>query len=131
MSAKDGLGYSIWKIFVALFLLTSLEVAWGMYLREPRWLLWTGLLGCALVKGLLIFMYFMHMKFERILVWSLILPTPLLIMIIFLFIRPDISRNSLRDNPNGAMLNSQGKVEIMQREFHSAHEAEPAAPSAK
>ena len=129
MSAKDGLGYSIGKIFIALFLLTGLEVAWGMYLREPRWLLWSGLLTCALIKGQLIFMYFMHMKFERILVWALILPTPLLIMIFFLFISPDVSRNKLRDHPNGAMLNPEGKVEIMQRAFHSVHGGEPVAPA--
>ncbi len=130
MSSKDGLGYSIWKIFIALFALTAIEVAWGMYLRDPRWLLWGGLLICAAIKGLLIFMYFMHMKFERWIVWSMVLPTPFLIAVIFFYISPDITRNHLRDHPNGAMLNAEGKVEIMQRQFHAAPHGEPAAPAA-
>jgi hypothetical protein len=101
-----------------------------MFFREPRWFLWSGLLICALLKALLIFMYFMHMKFERWLVWSLVLPTPLLIAVIMLAVSPDGSYNGLRDHPNGAMLNDQGRVEIMQRTFHAHGQAasQPAAP---
>lgn len=111
--AKDGLGYSIGKIFIALFVLTAIEVAWGMFFREPRWFLWSGLLICALLKALLIFMYFMHMKFERWLVWSLILPTPLLMVVFFGYITKDVAYNEVRDYPNGMMMNSKGDVVTM------------------
>jgi cytochrome c oxidase subunit IV len=108
--AKDGLGYSIWKIFIALFVLTIIEVAWGIWFREPRWFLWSGLMICATIKGLLIFMYFMHMKFERWLVWALVLPTPLLMLAFFGYITKDLAFNEVRDYPNGMMMNSAGKV---------------------
>lgn len=108
--AHDGLGYSIWRIFVALFALTAIEVAWGMFFRDPRWLLWSGLLICALLKGLLIFMYFMHMKFERWLVWSLILPTPLLMVVFFGYITKDVAYNDNRDYANGMMMNDEGVI---------------------
>lgn len=111
--AKDELGYSIGKIFITLFVLTAIEVAWGMFFRDPRWLLWSGLLVCALIKSLLIFMYFMHMKFERLLVWSLILPTPLLVLVFFGYITKDASYNDNRDYANGMMMNSTGKVVTM------------------
>jgi cytochrome c oxidase subunit IV len=111
--AKDGLGYSIGKIFIVLFALTAIEVAWGMFFRDPRWFLWSGLLICALLKGILIFMYFMHMKFERVLVWSLILPTPLLMLVFFGYITKDMAYNEIRDYPNGMMINSAGEVVTM------------------
>jgi hypothetical protein len=45
MAHGKDMGYSIFRIFVVLFVLTAVEVAWGMFLREPRWLLWVGLLS--------------------------------------------------------------------------------------
>jgi len=121
MSTHQGLGYSIGKIFAVLFALTALEVAWGMWFREPRWFLWSGLLICALVKGGLIFCYFMHMRFERWLIWSLILPTPLLVIVIFGYVTPDVSFNARRDYPNGSMMDSNGKLVMMSERIDEAH----------
>lgn len=132
MSSKEGLGYSVLKIFVVLFALTVIEVAWGIWFREPRWFLWSGLLVCALLKGLLIFMYFMHMRFERFLVWSLILPTPLLVLVIFGYVTPDLAYNGRRDYPNGMMMNHEGRVVPMIEMIHEAggHQGQtPAAPA--
>jgi len=130
---KHGLGYSIGKIFTALFVLTAIEVAWGMFFRDPRWFLWSGLLICAMIKGLLIFMYFMHMKFERWLVWSLILPTPLLMLVFFGYITKDVSFNDNRDYPNGMMMNHEGRVvpmSEMKSEAHGSHGASHDTPAA-
>ena len=124
---KQGLGYSIGKIFIALFVLTAVEVAWGMFFREPRWFLWSGLLICALLKALLIFMYFMHMKFERWLVWSLILPTPLLMLVFFGYITKDVAYNEVRDYPNGTMLNSRGEMVPMDAMLEDAKPRDGAA----
>lgn len=127
---KQGLGYSIGKIFIALFVLTAIEVAWGMFFREPRWFLWSGLLICALLKALLIFMYFMHMKFERWLVWSLILPTPLLMLVFFGYITKDVAFNENRDYANGMMMDHEGRVVPMSEMMKEAHAHEGAAPEA-
>lgn len=120
MSSHDGLGYSIGKIFMALFALTAIEVAWGMFFREPRWFLWSGLLICALLKGILIFVYFMHMRFERFLIWSMILPTPLLVIVIFGYVTPDLAFNERRDYPNGSMMDSEGRMVLMSERIEEA-----------
>jgi hypothetical protein len=90
--------------------LTAIEVAWGMFLREPRWALWSGLLICMLIKGLLIFMYFMHMKFERWIVWSLIVPTPALVAVVLFANMPDTAYNDQRDHPVGYRIDKTGNV---------------------
>jgi cytochrome c oxidase subunit IV len=125
----DGLGYSVWRIFLILFFLTGAEVAWGMMLHsQPHWILWGGLIAFALAKGLLIFMYFMHMKFERFLIWSLILPTPLLIMVVLFALMPDLSFNDRRDYAVGRSLAPDGQVVDMvtnplSHEADSGHDA--------
>jgi len=84
------------KIFFILFVATMVEVAWGLTFEgSSRWLLWSGLLICAYYKGLLIFQYFMHMKFEGWIVKCLIAPTLPLIAIILLALSPDVSNNDL------------------------------------
>ena len=132
--AKDGLGYNVLKIFIALFVLTAIEVAWAMpaFIRDHRALLWGGLLLCAGLKAALIFMYFMHMRYERWLIWSLILPTPLLVVVIFGYVTKDVARNDYRDYPNGMMINHEGRVVPMMEMIHEAqgHGAEPAAEAA-
>ena len=61
------------KIFIALFVLTALEVLWGYAFgvwfvgegeQANRLVLWGGLLAFAFFKGWLIAVYFMHLKFE-------------------------------------------------------------------
>jgi len=56
------------RIFYALFILTAAEVLWGyafgVWWDLGRPLLWSGLIGMALAKALLIAAYFMHLKFE-------------------------------------------------------------------
>jgi cytochrome c oxidase subunit IV len=132
--AKDGLGYNVLKIFIALFVLTAIEVAWAMpsFIRDHRVLLWGGLLLCAGLKAGLIFMYFMHMRFERWLVWSLILPTPLLVFVIFGYVTKDLAGNDYRDYPNGMMMNHEGRIVPMMEMIDEAqgHAAEPAGAPA-
>lgn len=111
MSHGKDLGYSIGKIFLWLFGLTALEVAWGLFLREPQWLLWSGLIACMIVKGLLIFMYFMHMKFERWIIWGLIVPTPFLVAVVLFANMPDtVFNEDIRVHPVGYLIDGSGKV---------------------
>ena len=107
---KD-IGYSIFRIFIVLFVLTAIEVVWGMFFRDPRWLLWFGLITCMVIKGLLIFMYFMHMRFERFIVWSLVVPTPALVAIVVCALLPDVAFNDdHRDHPVGYLIDKTGEV---------------------
>ena len=110
MAHGKDIGYSISRVFWALFALTAIEVAWGMFLREPRWVLWSGLIVCMIVKGLLIFMYFMHMRFERWILWSLIGPTPILVAIVLFANMPDTAYNEQRDHPIGYLIDQSGEV---------------------
>ncbi len=88
------------KIFAALFIFTALEVLWGYafgvwFVEEGaeanRLILWGGLLFFAFLKGWLIAVYFMHLKFEGWVVKSLIIPTPFLIVVIFGYVVPDVA----------------------------------------
>jgi cytochrome c oxidase subunit IV len=131
MSTKDDLGYNVLKIWIILFSCTALEVMWGMFLRPPtfpRWLLWGGLLVFALIKGLYILMYFMHMKFERFIVWSLILPTPLLVAVILCALMPDLAfKDDLRDYPLGNMVQDGQSVDVFELAYPPyGHHAEHA-----
>ena len=96
MSESDDKNFSAEKIFLALFILTALEVGWGYaghYLDWGRLMLWGGLLFFAFFKGWYIAVYFMHLKFEGWVVKSLILPTPFLIMVIFGYVMPDVAND--------------------------------------
>ncbi len=82
------------KIFITLFILTAVEVAWGSLVPyEMKPALWGGLLIFAFWKGILIFQYFMHMKFEGWIVKCLIAPTPILILIVYFALLPDVALN--------------------------------------
>ena len=86
--------FSVNKIFWTLLILTAVEGAWGKWIPYDRkWLLWGGLLIFAFWKGLLIYMYFMHMKFEGWIVKGLIAPTPVLIAVLIFALMPDVSFN--------------------------------------
>ena len=131
MSANhDSLGYSVFRVFIILFVLTVLEVAWGLgFASAPRIVLWGGLLVFAFAKAALIFMYFMHMKYEKVLVWSLIVPTIPLMGIILFALMPDLSFNSQRDYPVGRRIDVEGNVVdmITAGEHAQPHDAEAGA----
>ena len=112
MSANhESLGYSVFRVFIILFVLTVGEVAWGYgFHGAHKAVLWGGLMIFALAKGALILMYFMHMKYEKMLIWSLILPTLPLMCIVVFALMPDLSFNSLRDDPVANRLDSEGNV---------------------
>ena len=90
----DSKHFSAEKVFGGLFLFTILEVGWGVAGKHFGWnrpMLWGGLLFFASLKGWLIAVYFMHLKFEGWVVKALVLPTPFLIMVIFGYVMPDVA----------------------------------------
>src|ERR1043166_8174138 len=98
--------FSANKIFVTLFILTALEVAWGAFLfkHSPHIVKWGGLIIFAFWKGILIYTYFMHMKFEGWIVKCLIAPTPFLIAVVVFALMPDVSNNEHLVYPVGSQL---------------------------
>jgi caa(3)-type oxidase subunit IV len=95
----DGEHFSENKIFIQLLVFTLLEVGWGLAGKHFGWnrmMLWGGLLFFAFLKGWLIAVYFMHLKFEGWVVKSLILPTPFLVMVIFGYVMPDVADDESR-----------------------------------
>ena len=101
------------KIFYALFIFTAVEVAWGyMIPYHIKWLLWGGLLGFAFLKGFLILMYFMHMKFEGWICKCLVAPTPLLMMIVFFALIPDVASNDRMNYDIGDQLDPVFGVQV-------------------
>lgn len=100
--SDDSKHFSPDKIFIWLFLFTALEVGWGMIARDwGKLSLWGGLGFFAFLKAWLIAVYFMHLKFEGWVVKSLMIPTPLLILVIYGYVSPDIQHGYEEDTPAG------------------------------
>jgi cytochrome c oxidase subunit 4 len=97
MSDHEQHGFDATKIFLALLVLTLVEVGWS-FLPMGKFFLWGGLLTMAFMKAFLIFTYFMHMKFEGWIVKCLIAPTPVLIMVVIFACMPDVGANKRMDH---------------------------------
>lgn len=125
--SHDGMHFSAEKVFLGLFAFTILEVGWGLAGKHFGWnrpMLWGGLLFFASLKGWLIAVYFMHLKFEGWVVKSLILPTPFLIMVIFGYVMPDVANKKGRlIHPVGSELDPKTGlvVENMSEGWHPDH----------
>jgi len=104
MSGHDS-DFDANKVFLALFILTALEVAWGLFMPGPHWWVWGGLISMAFAKGLLILQYFMHFKFEGWIVKCLVAPTPFLIAYLWAILSTEFAHNTQVDEPIGAMVN--------------------------
>jgi cytochrome c oxidase subunit IV len=106
MSDADNKHFSPERIFLFLFALTALEVGWGYAGYGFDWgkvMLWGGLLFFAAYKAWLIAVYFMHLKFEGWVVWTLLLPTPFLVLVIMGYVGSDVGDDQHHIHPIGAM----------------------------
>ncbi len=101
---SDDHQFNAERIFIQLFILTAVEVAWGYAFADSgRPLLWGGLIFAAIWKAWLIAQHFMHFKYEGWIIKSLIIPTPFLIAYVMVMISPDISRSDRLVEPIGAV----------------------------
>jgi caa(3)-type oxidase subunit IV len=131
----DDHGFDANKIFWVLFVLTAVEVGWSMVFKHvpmlhgvPIGVMWAGLLGFAFWKGALIYMYFMHMKFEGPIVKWLMRPTPVLIAIVVFALMPDVGTNERLVYPVGSQLDKSGTapgkvVPMLEKADHGEHAA--------
>ena len=124
--------FSANKIFLTLFILTAAEVVWGAYLfkHSPHLVKWGGLIVFAFWKGILIYTYFMHMKFEGWIVKCLIAPTPILIAVVVFALMPDVSNNEHLVYPVGSQLDKSnthpGRIVPMTDAPHEETKSPPA-----
>ena len=127
--AEDNKHFNAEKVFIWLFVLTIAEVGYGFAGSAFDWNrlpLWSGLMIFAFFKGWLIAIYFMHLKFEGWVVKAMLVPTPLLILVIYGFTSPDISRSDVLDHPIGAQYD--GVTGAIVRDMgvsDAAHDDEP------
>jgi cytochrome c oxidase subunit 4 len=79
------------KVFAALIILTIITVGIGIYLRFPQEIINVLLaLLVASIKGSLVAMYFMHLKFEGKLIYLIFISPLVLCVILVLALLPDI-----------------------------------------
>ncbi len=111
MSNHEEHGFNSTRIFLMLLALTAIEVLLSFVQVRwtdgimPKYVYWAALGGFAFWKGLLIYSYFMHMKFEGWIVKCLIIPTPILIIVVLAALTPDIAVNHKLMAPIGYMVN--------------------------
>lgn len=100
------------KVFIWLFIFTAAEVGYGMaFAGMNKLFLWSGLGFFAFLKGWLIMVYFMHLKFEGWVVKSMLIPTLLLMGVIWGYVSPDVAHSNIIDHPIGSMYdNASGDV---------------------
>lgn len=123
--AHDEHGFNANKIFITLFILTAVEVGWSIVFKHhSHWIKWGALCVFAFWKGMLIYTYFMHMKFEGWIVKALVAPTPILIAILVCALMPDVSFNDKLVYPVGTQLDKSapptGRVTSMLDHPHEA-----------
>jgi cytochrome c oxidase subunit 4 len=78
------------KVFLTLLVFTVLEYAFAGLAQESFGLLVGGLVCMALVKALLVALYFMHVRIEGRWVYLLIVPALFLATVLILALYPDI-----------------------------------------
>ncbi len=95
------------KVWVALLVLTVLEYGYARLLAGGFHVLLVGLLVLALIKAVLVGMYFMHVRFEGRWVYFFIVPVTILAAILVIALVPDIALETVgtRQNDN-EVLNS-------------------------
>src|SRR5262245_9026047 len=79
------------KVFVALFILTLITVGIGIYMRFPQEIINVLLaLAVASVKGALVALFFMHLKYEGKLIYLIFIVPLMLCVILIMALLPDI-----------------------------------------
>ena len=88
MSAEQ-VSHPYYKVFAWLTALTIAEIAWGVYVQEPRFLLIAGLSILAAIKAAMVGLYYMHLKYEGKVIWAVILFPIILVGVMIAGLLPD------------------------------------------
>jgi cytochrome c oxidase subunit 4 len=63
--SEEQVSHPYYKVFAWLTALTIAEIAWGLYVQEPRFLLIAGLSILAAIKAAMVGLYYMHLRWDR------------------------------------------------------------------
>lgn len=77
-------------VFGWLFVLTALEVG-VIYLPIPHLMIAAALVIMAVVKASLVAVYFMHLKFERVVIWWIAVIPAILCVFLILMLIPELA----------------------------------------
>jgi len=82
-------------VFYALIVLTILELAWASLIHPlvPRI---SGLIIMAVIKALLVAMYFMHLKFEGRMIYTILVASLCLAAVLVFALMPDMTYSAPR-----------------------------------
>jgi len=78
-----------YKIFAWLTAFTVAEIAWAVWFVDFRIVLILGLGMMAALKAALVGLYYMHLKYERGLIWGAILFPVVLVVVMIVGFLPD------------------------------------------
>jgi len=76
-------------VFIWLAVLTVIEVAL-VYMPVHKYVIATGLIGLAVSKASLVAIYFMHLKFERKVLWWIAMVPAILCVFLILMLLPEL-----------------------------------------
>ena len=83
------ISHPYYKVFAWLTALTIAEIAWGLYVQEPRFLLIGGLAILAAIKVAMVGLFYMHLKYEGKLIWAVIIFPIILVGVMIVGLLPD------------------------------------------
>ncbi|MHC4547465.1 MAG: cytochrome C oxidase subunit IV family protein [Planctomycetota bacterium] len=86
---SDHAAAPYYKVFAWLTAFTVAEIAWAIWFLEFRHVLVIGLGMMAATKAALVGLYYMHLKYERKLIWGVILFPVLLVLVMIVGLLPD------------------------------------------
>lgn len=87
--SEEHVSHPYYKVFAWLTALTIAEIAWGVYVQEPRFLLISGLAILAAIKAAMVGLYYMHLKYEGKLIWAVIIFPVILVGVMIAGLLPD------------------------------------------
>ena len=87
--SEEQVSHPYYKVFAWLTALTIAEIAWGLYVQEPRFLLIAGLSILAAIKAAMVGLYYMHLKYEGKVIWAVILFPVILVGVMIAGLLPD------------------------------------------
>ncbi len=88
------------KVFLVLLVFTVIEYFYAMIFKDAFTVLVLGLMTCAIIKAGLVGWYFMHLKFEGLWVYYMLVPAAILACVLIFGLIPDIANPPGEDEDN-------------------------------
>ncbi len=86
-----------WKVFTSLAIFTAIEYFYAQIFASSFAVLVLGLMTWAIIKAVLVGLYFMHLKYEGKWVYAMLVPAGVLACVLVLALTPDIAMQPVVD----------------------------------